>query len=83
MDSCHWLDVCVSSSAVHSGFSAGATGAKTEAETEGDVVKKIVFFFFLARGVERISHEDHGRISAAAEGDLSGLTTLPLPNPYL
>lgn len=78
MDSCHWLDVCVSSSAVHSGFSAGATGA----ETEGDVVKKIVCFFW-ARGVKRISHEDHGRISAAAEGDLSGLTTLPLPNPYL
>lgn len=52
---------------------------KTKAETEGDAVKRL--WFFGQRCQKKISHEDHGRISAGAEGDLSGLTTLPLPAP--
>lgn len=66
---------------MNSGFSAGKPGQqeqKPRAQTERH--RKKTHPGFWPRRCRKIS-QDHGRISAGAEGDPSGLTTLPLPAP--
>lgn len=56
-------------------------GSRSEkhSRNRGRLGKKILDFG--QRCQKKKSHEDHGRISVAAEGDLSGLTTFPSPGP--